>query len=376
MPGAHGAVTIVCVERWRGELERLAARPDWPIVSALALGLVGLTEAYAYTRGGAPDLFTTFLLTLTATLPLAFRRTHLKTVATVTSFSTLVLVSTGEPTPETAAVIVAQAWVLYLLAERARGWVTLLLGVMFVFLTLSSGEVVLSNLLLLAAGLGALGVGNARRLGGEVSEVRASQAALEERARIARELHDVVAHHVSTIAIQADTARLTTPGMPAQGEERLEAIGQTARDAMTEMRRVLGVLRTEDGGELAPQPGLERLGELLETARETGTPVRFVLEGRPAPLPPGVELTAFRIVQEALTNARRHAPGAPVEVALRYEDDALALSVRDRGPGPKALGPGGQGLRGMHERVTMVGGELRAGAAEGGGFAVEARLPT
>jgi signal transduction histidine kinase len=362
------------VERWK----RLAARPDWPIVSALALGLLGLVEAYAYTRTGEPDLFTTFLLTLTATLALAFRRTHLKTVAFVTSFSTLVLVSTGEPTPESVAVIVAQAWVLYLLAERYRGWVTVVLGVLFVFLTLSSGEVVLSNLLLLACGIGALGIGNSRRLGGQVSEVRASRAALEERARIARELHDVVAHHVSTIAIQADTARLATPGMPAEGAARLEAIGETARDAMTEMRRVLGVLRTEDGAsELAPQPGLDRLGELLDTARDSGTPVRLVLEGRPAPLTPSVELTAYRIVQEALTNARRHAPGAPVEVALRYEPGALALCVRDRGPGPlRELGSGGQGLRGMRERVTLVGGTLSTGAADGGGFAVEARLPT
>jgi signal transduction histidine kinase len=361
------------VERWK----RLAARPDWPIVSALALGLLGLFEAYAYTRTGSPDLFTTFFLTLTATLSLAFRRTHLKTVAVVITFSTFILVASSEPTPESAAVIIAQAWVLYLLAEQARGWVTVVFGVLLVFLTLSSGEVVLSNLLLLAAGIGALGVGNSRRLGGQVSEVRASRAALEERARIARELHDVVAHHVSTIAIQADTARLTTPGMPPEGSERLEAIGQTARDAMTEMRRVLGVLRTEDGGgELAPQPGLDRLGELLETARGSGTPVRLVLEGSPAPLTPSVELTAYRIVQEALTNARRHAPGAPVEVALRYEPRVLWVSVRDRGPGAKQIGPGGQGLRGRYERVAMVGGELVTGAADDGGFAVEARLPT
>jgi signal transduction histidine kinase len=363
------------VERLCSELERLAARPDWPLVSALALGLIGLLEAYAYTRGGLEsDPTTTILLTLTATLPLALRRTHLKTAAAVTTLSTLFLISSGEPTPETAAVIVAQAWVLYLLAEQVRGWVTLLLGVAFVLLTLSSGNVVLSNLLLLAAGIGALAIGNARRLGGQVSEVRASQAALEERARIARELHDVVAHHVSTIAIQADTARLTTAGMPAEGGERLEAIGQTARDAMTEMRRVLGVLRTDDGAGLAPQPGLERIGELLETARGTGTPVRFVLEGRPVALPPSVELTAYRIVQEALTNARRHAPGAPVEVSLRYEQDALCVGVRDHGPGPRELGSGGQGLCGMRERVAMVGGELATGAADGGGFQVQARL--
>ena len=162
--------------------------------------------------------------------------------------------------------------------------------------------------------------------------------------------------------------------MPAEGAEQLEAIGETARDAMTEMRRVLGVLRTGDGGELAPQPGLDRLGELLETARAAGTPVRLVLEGAVAPLSPGVELTAYRVVQEALTNARRHAPGAAVEVELRYDDDALGCACATTGPGSGA-GARATGCSGMRERVTMVGGELRDRPADGGGFLVEARLP-
>ena len=197
---------------------------------------------------------------------------------------------------------------------------------------------------------------------------------LEERARIARELHDVVAHHVSTIAIQADTARLTTPGMPPEGGERLEAIGadRTRRDD----RDAAGARRAPHRrpASAAPQPGLDRLGELLETARAAGTPVRLVLEGRVAPLAPGVELTAYRLVQEALTNARRHAPGAAVEVELHYDADALRLRVRDDGPGPAGDGPR-HGLLGMRERVAMVGGQLTAGPADGGGFLVEARLP-
>jgi len=139
---------------------------------------------------------------------------------------------------------------------------------------------------------------------------------------------------------------------------------------------VLGVLRTGDGEELAPQPGLDRVGELLDTARAAGTPVRLVLEGPVAPLPPGVDLTAYRIVQEALTNARKHAPGAAVDVSLRYELGALSLRVRDYGPGPFNERGGGQGLRGMRERVAMVGGKLHAGPADGGGFVVQAVLPT
>jgi signal transduction histidine kinase len=205
------------------------------------------------------------------------------------------------------------------------------------------------------------------------------QAAMGERARIARDLHDVVAHHVSAIAVQAETARLTTEGLPDAGRAHLESIGQTARDALGEMRRLLGVLRDDANAdaERVPQPGLARLNELVDTARAAGTPVRLTLQGQVAPLPPGVDLCAYRILQEALTNARRHAPGATVEMDLEYGSTALRLRVRDHGPGPKGDRPDqdGHGLLGMRERAIMVGGTLTAGAAESGGFVVEAELP-
>ena len=201
-----------------------------------------------------------------------------------------------------------------------------------------------------------------------------------ERARIARELHDVVAHHISMIAVQAETARLTTPGMPAAGAQRLSAIGDTARAALTEMRRLLGVLREDagtDAPDRQPQPGLGQLNELLDEARDaSGAGTRLISAGAAATLDPGVELAAYRIVQEALTNARRHAPGAAVDVELRYADDALRLRIRDNGPGPPTYcRAGGHGLLGMRERAAAVGGELRTGAAAGGGFLVEATLP-
>jgi signal transduction histidine kinase len=208
-----------------------------------------------------------------------------------------------------------------------------------------------------------------------------------ERARISRELHDVVAHHISMIAVQAETARLTTPALPAVGAERLSAIGDTARAALTEMRRLLGVLREDTGDEPArrqPQPGLHQLNELLDAVRDaSGSGARLILRGRPVGLDPGVELAAYRIVQEALTNARRHAPGAAVDVELHYTASGLDLQVRDNGPGPAdepagaADGPGprGHGLVGMRERAVAVGGELQVGAAPGGGFLVAARLP-
>jgi signal transduction histidine kinase len=211
-----------------------------------------------------------------------------------------------------------------------------------------------------------------------------------ERARIARELHDVVAHHISMVAVQAETARLTTPGMPSAGAERLRAIGDTARTALAEMRRLLGVLRVDTDGDGAvpdrrPQPGLGQLNELLDEARgATGSSTRLILSGRRVPLDPVVELAAYRIVQEALTNARRHAPGAAVDVELVYGSDWLDLRIRDNGPGPPAPTPSpspavdpsrGHGLAGMHERATAVGGSLTTGEAAGGGFLVEARLP-
>ncbi|MET7329330.1 sensor histidine kinase [Nonomuraea sp. NPDC005650] len=202
-----------------------------------------------------------------------------------------------------------------------------------------------------------------------------------ERARIARELHDVVAHHISMVAVQAETARLAVPGMPEAGAERLLAIGDTARSALTEMRRLLGVLREDAEAESTwrPQPGLRlhELNELLDESRAaSGTTTRLVLRGSPVELDPGVELAAYRIIQEALTNARRHAPGAAVDVELDYTGADLRLLVRDNGPGPAStLQGGGHGLSGMRERAAAVGGELRTGPAQGGGFLVEARLP-
>jgi signal transduction histidine kinase len=229
----------------------------------------------------------------------------------------------------------------------------------------------------------------------------ADHLARGERARIARELHDVVAHHISMIAVQAETGRLTTPGLPVAGAQRFAAIGDTARAGLTEMRRLLGVLREDAEQDTAsepalqpaelkpadpglqpagpgrrPQPGLPQLGDLVDDAREaSGGVVRLIMSGHVGRLDPGVELAAYRIVQEALTNARRHAPGAAVDVELRYADDALRLRIRDNGPGQSLRYHPGHGLLGMRERAAAVGGSLQAGGARGGGFCVEAELP-
>jgi signal transduction histidine kinase len=213
------------------------------------------------------------------------------------------------------------------------------------------------------------------------AESRLAYAARGERARIARELHDVVAHHITMIALQADAARLATPGMPPDGARRLVAIGDTARTALTEMRRLLGVLRedADTGPTRRPQPGLGQLTALLDEIRDAARGgVRLIVSGPVAPLDPGVELTAYRIVQEALTNSRRHAPDAAVDVELRYGADELVLRVHDNGPGPPSddRHDRGHGLAGMRERAAMVGGQVTAGPAPAVGFVVEAVLPT
>ena len=219
---------------------------------------------------------------------------------------------------------------------------------------------------------------------------RAEHAAVaEERGRIARELHDVVAHGVSVIAIQADAAEAALDRDPELARAPLRTIRRSAKEALEEMRRLLGVLREDgDGGDLLPQPGLGLLDDLVEHARGAGLEVTLAVDGEPRPLSPGLDLSAYRIVQEGLTNVRKHAAGAPARVTVTWAPRELALEVRDSGParpaspaGAASSGParwtanGGHGLVGMRERVRMHGGELHAGPAAGGGFAVRARLP-
>ncbi|KUN23922.1 histidine kinase [Streptomyces antibioticus] len=217
-------------------------------------------------------------------------------------------------------------------------------------------------------------------------EAQAKVAVAAERARIARELHDVVAHNVSVMVVQADGAAYVLDAAPDQAKKALETISSTGRQALAEMRRLLGVLRTgehQEVGEYVPQPDVEQIDDLVEQCRTSGLPVDFKVEGTPRPLPSGVELTAYRIVQEALTNTRKHGgPNAGASVRLVYFDDGLGLLVEDDGKGaPHELyedgGADGQGhgLIGMRERVGMVGGTLDAGPRPGGGFRISALLP-
>jgi signal transduction histidine kinase len=210
---------------------------------------------------------------------------------------------------------------------------------------------------------------------------RGRRVLLEERARIARELHDVVAHHMSVIAIQAEAAPYRVPDPPGELTGSFAAIRASALQALAELRRVLGVLRAEgdgdEGAEVAPPPTLDRLDELVAGVRGAGLAVETAVAGTPRPLPPGVDLSAYRIVQEALSNAMRHAPGAEVRVGVAYAPAALRLCIVNGPPRAAASTPPGpgHGLPGMRERAAMLGGELNAAPTSGGGYAVTAVLP-
>jgi signal transduction histidine kinase len=207
-------------------------------------------------------------------------------------------------------------------------------------------------------------------------EAEARAAVAEERARIARELHDVVGHSVSVMTVQASAVRRRLNPDQEQEREALEIVEQTGREALAEMRRLVGVLRRpEEAPALAPQPSLEHLDRLVSQARESGLPVELTVEGDPAQLPPGVDLTAYRLVQEGLTNAIKHARASKAVVVVRYGENEVEVSVMDDGPGGGDGEGGGHGLVGMRERVAVYGGELEAGPRAEGGYALRARLP-
>lgn len=210
----------------------------------------------------------------------------------------------------------------------------------------------------------------------ERQAAEARRAVNEERTRIARELHDVVAHSMSVIVVQAGAARRVIDQHPEQTADALATIESTGRESLAEMRRVLGVLRSdEDGAELAPAPGLDDLERLLRHCDDAGLPVDLTVAGDPRRLPAGLEMNAYRVVQESLTNSLKHAGTAQAEVHLAYEPHRLEVAVRDNGNGaastPVADGSG-QGIIGMRERVEAYGGELEAGPRPGGGFQVKA----
>jgi len=207
-------------------------------------------------------------------------------------------------------------------------------------------------------------------------EERARAAVTEERARIARELHDVVGHSVSVMTVQASAVRRLLRPEQEREREALLIVEQTGREALAEMRRMVGVLRRpEEAPALAPQPSLEHVDKLVEQAREAGLPVELRVEGEPVPVPAGVDLTAYRLVQEGLTNALKHARAERAQVLVRYSGGDIEVAVSDDGRGAGSDDGGGHGLVGMRERVAVYGGVLEAGPQPEGGYRLRARLP-
>jgi len=319
-------------------------------------------------------------LLLVATVPLALRRRAPLVVATIAVASDALLTSLGYQTTGGFAVAIAlytaaayrpREQLIPVLVPLAAveavaffiddaNWVEVLLGVTF------------------AAGIPiAIGrnVFNRRARIVRDRELAAREAVTAERARIARELHDVVAHHMSVMVVQAGAARAVADTDPTAAAEALRQIEGSGRAGLTEMRRLLEILKSDEpDGTRAPQPGLDRLDDLLDGMRATGLPVEAVVEGSPRPLPQAVDLSAYRIVQEALTNTLKHAGEAHARVLLRYRPDALEIEVADDGRGALESDGGGQGLIGMRERVQLFGGTLESGPRPGGGFVVRARL--
>jgi signal transduction histidine kinase len=281
---------------------------------------------------------------------------------------------------------------LYAVAARCEIWVMVTAGVVTVIGSAAISTTITVTAVFVAAATVLAGLIVRSRRGSReqlaVAERRheGERALLEERQRIARELHDVVAHHMSVIAIQAEAAPYKTTDPPPELVESFADIRSSALSGLSELRRVLGVLRS-DKPDTAPQPGLGELGSLLESARNAGLTVKNEINGSPRPLPDGVDLSGYRIVQEALSNAMRHAPGSAVQVDLFYGEAALVIEVRndglpagngdtpDRRDGAELEHSGGHGIIGMRERAAMLGGHLRAGPTGEGGFLVTAALP-
>jgi signal transduction histidine kinase len=259
-------------------------------------------------------------------------------------------------------------------ARQARFGLAIVVGgaliVMFNATDLSPGEVLLLPVVFALAWLAGFAL-RERATQAEAAEAEARVAVAEERTRIARELHDIVAHSVSVMVLQVGAVRHRLPAELAEDVEALRGVEKTGRTALADMRRLLEAMRDEAA--LGPQPGLERLGDLLQEVRRAGLPVDLEIDGEPFPLPGALDLSAYRIVQEGLTNALKHARASQAHVVLGYGARELRIDVRDDGRGDQ--GAAGHGLVGIRERVKIYGGEMTAGSVNGGGFVLSTRLP-
>jgi signal transduction histidine kinase len=376
------------VTRWVARARRLDRR--W-LDRALAGVLLVAGEAELFARAGTPEP-QSVALTAVGYLTLLWRRSR-PVVAGAVMFSMWVLFNVaGDDVqslqlPLVAALFIGYAMGAYTDGREARvAPLVILVGVLAVTGTWEESvftDYLFPTAFVLIAWLAGRGVRTRTRLTEELHEaaVRAQEAheeevaraAADERRRIARELHDVVAHSMSVMVVQAGGARRILERDPARAVEAAARIEEVGRAALAEMRRLLGLMHHAE--ERGPQPTLRQLDALVERTRAAGLPVSLTVEGEPRSLPAGMDLAAYRVVQEALTNAIKHAGAAPTEVTVRWQPSHLELEIVDTGA-PAANGDGGgHGLVGMEERVRLYDGELRTGRRAGGGFEVLARLP-
>jgi signal transduction histidine kinase len=363
-------------------------------LALFALSLVTVTTGRAESVGspnGGPSGVVLFVLVLFATLPIALRRRLPLEVFAITLTAGVISDLIGGPFQFAGALVGLYTVATYVGRPRSIYTATAAGVAAVVTAVGDSGTAMAQVVAILAVFAGAWLLGDnirTRRAYLRELEDRADRlerereesirrAAAEEQARIARELHDIITHNVSVMTVQAAAAGDVFDTQPGRVREALDSIESTGREALTELRRLLGRVRpVDDCTELAPQPGLARLDGLLEQVRAAGLQVDLSIEGTPRELPIGLDLSAYRIVQEALTNILKHAQASKATVHIRYEADAIELEVVDdgRGPAPDEA-QSGQGIIGMRERAALVGGALRVGRAPGGGFAVDARIP-
>jgi signal transduction histidine kinase len=359
--------------------------------AALAFALAALVLSDVFTSraylSGSLSIYVPVALLMT--LPLAWRRRAPLAVAAVVmgAFAAQSLILDPTPTPDVELVpaIVAMYSVgahekrraSYLGAAIGLAAGLIWLGVDdFLLPTLIFGGAWLAGTLVRKRNLYAEALAQRASVLEREQEANARIAAAEERVRLARELHDVVGHSVSVIVVQAGAERLALGDDRPETREVLLAIEQTGREALAEMSRLLGLLRSGDEGlSLAPQPSLRQIEALVRTVREAGLPVDLHVEGERSDLPAGVDASAYRILQEALTNVVKHAGPARASVTVRYATDAVELEVTDDGRGAMNGNGDGYGLAGMRERVELHGGSLETGAHSQGGYLVKARLP-
>jgi len=369
-------------------------------VAAALFFVLGQIEVVTVFNSDAP-LPLVMLAAAGYTLPLAIRREHTLAalcivVGSVAGCAALLTDTTQFFVPFLSAMVFSYSGGAYLDGRRAYLALAIMCGGILVVTVLSPSQIAGDYIFPTSFGaiswLAGRGVRTRTRLTEELHEaavreqeaheLQALRAAADERRRIAREMHDVVAHSVSVMVVQAGGARRILERDPERAVAAAAQIERTGREALAEMRRLLGVLHREDDehDQRAPQPTMAGVGALVERAREAGLPVELRVSGERRSLPAGLDLAAFRVVQEGITNALKYADRAPTEVRVRWGAHELELEILDRGPGParerlEAAGGGGHGLVGMRERVKLYGGELEAGRRRGGGFRIRAKLP-